>query len=59
MEILKNIFYFIELVFIGLITILVELPMLMLLGLVYLGYCIWELVKFIFNEIRCYNIWVR
>ena len=46
-NIFVDIFYFIEILLMSLVSFIVALPILILLSIVYFGYCISELIKLI------------
>lgn len=52
MEFIKNIFYFIEMLFIGIFVLIIEIPLLFILGIIYIIYCLYESLKVLFK--RCY-----
>jgi len=45
LDILVNIFYFIEILLMSLVSFIISLPLLILLGTAYLGFCISESIK--------------
>ena len=48
MQILKDILYDIEAIFLGLLFLIFVIPVLIFLGITYLIWCIYEFIKFIF-----------
>lgn len=52
MNFLKDIFYLIEMIFLGIFVLIIEVPLLLVLGIIYVIYCFIELFKVLFK--RCY-----
>lgn len=50
MEFIKNIFYFIEMLFIGIFVLIIEIPLLFIFGIIYIIYCLYELIKTIIYD---------
>lgn len=47
MNILKDTFYFIEMILLGIFFLIIEIPIMLIIGFAYIYYCIKELINFI------------